>query len=480
LQDTPRFRRGICIVFAPVLFISFLGAFAVFVPGAAAQGSNPDTTGSWTQTVDYGSGTDSSGRTGVQIQGNSCVEYQSTLYCVGGENLGGGSATSAVYYDYVLPSGAVGAWFETTDYGAISGSAGHGGLGVEWPSCVAYLGYIYCVAGLASGSPTSKVYYAQLQPNGVGPWTETTDYAAASGDSGSGGTPTYQLSCVPDSGYVYCVGGAYPTSKTYVAQLSSSGVGPWTETTDYGAQSTSSGIAGVAIAGTSCADALGYVFCMGGEVQFSPVSDVFYAPLNGVTGIGPWTETTDYGATAGYTGSGGLVVYGVSCTSYGPSIFCVAGQTKGNVGTADVFSAQDPPTIPLSWTNATGYPLAGDWKSCANNGSAVTCVGGGVSDVYYAPITTASTTSSTNLATSTTNSTTSAITSTVSSSTSSITTSSSSATSSTATAAQSTTSSTVPEFPGEALTLTLMFVFLALALLIGNKGKGHKGGAYRR
>ena len=130
-------------------------------------------------------------------------------------------------------------WNETIDYGAASGSSGTGGLSVEAQSCVGYNGYVYCVGGYLAGNDTSRVFFAKVTAAGVGPWTETTDYGAASGNSGTGGTAAEGLSCVEDSGYIYCIGGlsaavneyAY-SSKVFYAKLSASGVGPWSETTD--------------------------------------------------------------------------------------------------------------------------------------------------------------------------------------------------------------------------------------------------------
>jgi hypothetical protein len=58
-----------------------------------------------------------------------------------------GTDLSNVYYAQVSSSGSIGGWTETTDYGAASGTTGAGGVGIEWPSCVEYNGYIYCVAG---------------------------------------------------------------------------------------------------------------------------------------------------------------------------------------------------------------------------------------------------------------------------------------------------------------------------------------------
>ena len=313
MRFAPRHRRAATIAIALILVLSFLGALSQLAPRAKAQ-TLTFGLGSWTEYIDYGAAVGSSGIGGTQIYGNSCVDYQSDVYCVGGESYNTATIISNVYYADVLPSGGLTSWTETTDYGAITGDSGRGGTGVEWPSCVESSGYIYCIGGSTPASAySSKVFYAQLNPNGVGPWTETTDYGATSGSTGSGGIGVFQASCVADGGFVYCVGGTnVGTSKVFYAQLTPNGVGPWTETTNYGAASGSSGTGGLAVSGTACTDDLGYILCVGGDVEFTPSSDVFYAPLNGGAGVGPWTETTDYGATTGYSGTGGVDVFGTS------------------------------------------------------------------------------------------------------------------------------------------------------------------------
>jgi len=209
------------------------------LPGATFSGP-----GNWTEQTDYGAASGSSGSGGLDVLGDSCVSNLSYAYCVGGQNFQSGTDVSDVFYAPVSSSGVIGSWVETVDYAAASGSSGTGGIGVEFPSCVEYGGYIYCIAGSLSVSPffVSKVFYAPLSASGVGAWTETTDFGAASGTTGSGGIDTAELACAVVAGYVYCAGGG--TSKVFYAQLSASGVGPWTETTDYAARPARPGAAG--------------------------------------------------------------------------------------------------------------------------------------------------------------------------------------------------------------------------------------------
>jgi hypothetical protein len=391
--------------------MSFVGTIA-FSPMAHAQSSQTVTgVGSWTEMTDYAAASGTSGNGGIHILGVSCVVYQNDVYCVGGQTLATfgsnppGTDLSNVYYAAISSNGALSGWTETTDYGASSGSSGSGGVGIEWTSCVQYNGYIYCVAGTTNGGKiVSDVFYAQLSSSGVGPWTETTDYGAASGTTGSGGVQAFQVSCVADSGYIYCAGGADPTSKVFYAGLSSSGVGPWTETTDYGAASGTSGSGGVAISSTACVDSGGYMYCMGGEVQFTPSSYVFYAPLSS-SGVGAWTQTTDYGATSGATGKGGLPIYGTTCVAYSGNIVCVDGDTTGNSGTNAIGFAKDQAIS--YWDIVDEFPEISYWFSCVDwygggLSAYLICYGGGSTQGYTAQLLTGSTTTTTTATTTTT------------------------------------------------------------------------------
>ena len=407
MQRAPPTRRSAFIL---VLFV----AAALLASNQVRAQSQGQITGigPWTEQTDYGASSGNTGSGGVPILGESCVTYSGYIYCVGGQNIMNVTSpnTSDVFYAPVSPSGTVGAWTETTDYGATSGTSGNGGLGVGWPSCVQYGGYIYCFGGSASSGVVSKVYYAQLSSSGVGPWTETTDYGASSGTLGSGGVPAFQLACVVDSGYVYCTGSGFGTSKVFYAQLSPSGVGPWVETTDYGATSGKTGSGGIAIGSNACADSSGYIWCVGGTVSGKPVSDVFYAPVNS-SGVGAWTETTDYGAASGSSGTGGVPVYGTSCVSWSGYIICVAGDTTAGNPINTVAYAKDPTGDPveLVWVVPPhGYTWEGYWNFCEVSGSPTSafalCYGGGASHGASAPIQTSSSTT-TSSSTSTTTST---------------------------------------------------------------------------
>lgn len=355
--------------------------------------STPTGVGAWSEQTDYGASSGSSGSGGIPITAVSCVTYSGYVYCVGGVSFATFADISNVYYAKVSSSGSIGAWTGTTNYGATSGTSGSGGIDVA-TSCVEYNGYIYCVGG-ATNSATSQpsylsdVFYAQLSSSGVGPWTETTDYGATTGTSGSGGVKITGLSCVTDGSYVYCVGGG--TSKVFYAQLSSSGVGAWTETTDYGATSGSSGSGGeTLISGMPCVSSGGYIYCVGG-LNNAILSRVFFAPLSS-SGVGAWSETTDYGATSGSSGSGGVPVYLTGCAAYSDAIICVGGETGvfgSAVSSADVFYAQVSSNGIGAWNQTTSYGdeiLPAYHVTVTTSGTDLIGIGGGISVVLTSPI----------------------------------------------------------------------------------------------
>jgi fibronectin-binding autotransporter adhesin len=377
--------------FVRLLFaISALTILSISPLSSSAQ--SPVTgVGTWSEQTDYGASSGTSGSGGVPVQAESCVTNSGYIYCVGGftgttTGAGGSIGTSSqVFYAQLSSSGTIGAWTETTDYGAASGTSGNGGVAIEWPSCVTYNNYIYCVGGNGVSNVLSKVFYAPLSSSGVGAWTETTDYGASSGTSGTGGVDVFQVSCVQNAGYIYCIGD--DGSKTFYAPLSSSGIGAWTETTDYGASSGTSGSGGVHVSAESCVadSSLSYVYCVGGVgSSFNFLSSAFFAPISS-SGIGAWTETTDYGASSGTSGSGGVPIYGTECadvsgsnglavgiggsgisdvfvsqiqpasSTYSSTIICVAGQTTDSVFTASVYYAALSSSGVGAWTQTTNY-----------------------------------------------------------------------------------------------------------------------------
>src|SRR5579872_1142136 len=228
-----------------------------------------------------------------------------------------------------------------------------------------------------------------------------TDYGASSGKTGTNGVMAFLLSCAVGGAFIYCSGGSGPTSKVFFAKLSSSGVGAWKETTDYGAASGHSGTGGVPIAENSCIYNSGHIYCVGGfGTGFVVVSKVFYAPVSSA-GVGAWKETTDYGAISGNSGTGGIPIHGTACVNGSGYVVCVDGDTTGNTATADVFFAKVSSTGVGAWTQSANYgtephhslisfsPRPGYHVSCARGPSwkYVLCSGSSSSAVYGSTLT---------------------------------------------------------------------------------------------
>lgn len=207
--------------------------------------------GNWSSTTPYPRNPEV-GPTGVTFS-QTCLTSTGYIYCVGGQGEGSGAQPSdAVVYAPVSSSG-IGEWLGTTHYPAK-------GTG---QSCVASGAYIYCLG-------SSGTYYAPILPHGgIGAWSQTTTY------------PGSLHACVASGGYIYCVGG----NATDYASISPSGVGTWTATTSLPVQ----------LYGSACAvSPESVLICVGGYSSQTVNQDfVYYAQVSS-SGIGSWTDTTSY------------------------------------------------------------------------------------------------------------------------------------------------------------------------------------------
>jgi hypothetical protein len=242
--------------------------------------STVTSTATWTETTYFP--TPTTGQLGLwnrttsyplPFVGMTCVADGGFVYCVGGADQTAPSSSgwsNMTYYAPLSPTG-VGGWSRTTDYP----------LMIATPSCVTSLGYIYCVSGLVNpeSNVTADAFYAPLSPSGVGAWKQTTPFP----------NPIGPPACVVDSSYIYCVAQSavvpfLPPGNTYFAHLSAAGVGNWTESTQ------------MPYTPQGCAASGGYVYCFGGacpssNIQCTPPS--YYAPLS-PSGVGAWTLTTGW------------------------------------------------------------------------------------------------------------------------------------------------------------------------------------------
>jgi hypothetical protein len=207
------------------------GSCAAFNGYIYCVGGDIDTNGDFTTNVYYatvsssgvGTWTLATNPYPLAIAAESCAASGGNIYCVGGtaDESYPNTPTDAVYTAAVSSSG-VGSW-----------SLSYYPDEILHPSCVISSGYLYCVGGGALPEeslvpvPSEIVAYASIS-DGVGSWTVSTDYP----------TDVDYTSCAASGGYVYCVGGEVDnsgdfTDAVYYGQLSSSGISGWTGTTNY-------------------------------------------------------------------------------------------------------------------------------------------------------------------------------------------------------------------------------------------------------
>jgi hypothetical protein len=236
------------------------------------------------------------------IFAQACVTHSGFVYCVGGTYDDAGDDVASSYYAPLSGDGVVGTWAATTAYP----------VPVDGQYCVASSGYIYCVGGWneadgtnATSVVSNSVYYASLSSSGIGSWSPSTPYPAN----------TYFPSCFAAGGYIYCLGGVdgngNAVSADYYAPLSSSGVGTWTQTTAYPLQ----------MVGQACAISSGYVYCVGGVTASDAYADLVYYASISSAGIGTWTQAAYYPVSTWTT-----------CVTSSGNLYCVGGLDNSSAG----------------------------------------------------------------------------------------------------------------------------------------------------
>ena len=311
---------------APLLLLVLLSvAVVAALPLSAIPSAHADSLGAWVATTSAPTPSIST----------SCTTYESYIYCVG----------NSISYNYndsywaALSSSGIGSW-STDTYPVDSGNGGIADVG-----CAIASGYMYCVGGETQGSgghALNAAYYATVSNSGFGTWTATTSYPTA-----VAGEP-----CVISGGYIYCVDGA----SSYYAPVSSSGIGAWTQT-------TSSSPAD--LEGESCATSSGYIYCVAGYgTSFGNyTSAVSFAPLS-PSGIGAWTSTTNYPIAVSYP----------SCTiSAGSYIFCVGGTISSSEVSDAVYYAPVTSSGVGGWTSGPDYPVVVSNMGCVTSGNYIYC-----------------------------------------------------------------------------------------------------------
>jgi len=239
------------------------------------------------------------------VNGQSCVDYSGYLYCVGGSYDGAGDDIASSYFAPVSTNGTVGSWSATTQFP----------IPIDSQSCAASTGFVYCVGGNnetdgsnADSTASNSVWYAPLSSSGIGSWSQTKAYPEN----------VFFTSCLTSGGYIYCLGGVdsnfNPVSVSYSAALSSSGVGPWVQTTAYPIQAS----------GQACAVSSGYVYCVGGEEgQGSYTGAAYYASVSSGA-IGSWSQAAAYPLSSQ-----------TDCVISSGNMYCVGGFDSSSVGEND-------------------------------------------------------------------------------------------------------------------------------------------------
>ena len=102
--------------------------------------------------------------------------------------LAAGTATASVYYAQLNTNGTIGTWTATTALPTVNYAA----------TSAAYNGYIYEIGGYNGSTYYNTVYYAPINANGtIGAWTASTPIPAASDVATS----------IVYNGYLYEIGG---------------------------------------------------------------------------------------------------------------------------------------------------------------------------------------------------------------------------------------------------------------------------------
>ena len=336
--------------------------------------------GNWIQTTSYP----------ANIISQSCVSHSSYVYCVGGLGKITPLPTNKTYYA-TLSSSGIGNWQQTTNYPLISNSL-YGQI-----KCVTNSSYIYCLTAmikfpnpsiLSLSSPIqikviANTYYAQLSSTGIGNWIQTTSYP----------NDSFSLNCVTAYGNIFCTNDQNFTggvNSSYYAPMTSSGIGQWTQTTRYP----------IGISKSSCTESQGFMFCVGGSNGF-PINNTYYAPLNS-SGIGQWMQSVDYPinisknscvTTSGITYCVGGNEFAISFNSTSPTPQIKFGPTN-----SVYFSISSSAGV-LGWySTPNNYPLNVTAPQCVTNSSYIYCISGtGMTSSgnfvytnasYYAPLST--------------------------------------------------------------------------------------------
>lgn len=281
----------------------------------------------------------------------SCVASSEFIYCVGAQ-VGHNIYNYSTYAP--LSGGGIGTWANSTAYPSP----------ISRESCVLSGGYIYCIGGTKSFPPpqfVNSVYYAAISSSGIGAWTATTSYPLP-----------VEGPCASNSGRIFCIGGMtltpcsgcggeeeVPVTTVYYANLTSSGVGPWANTTAFPISPISMNCTncGYPFVGppASCVASSGYIYCLS-QPDSSGGQPGYKAPTT-ASGVGAWSTIWSPGGTC--------------VTTYG-YIYCIS--ISAPVGSSyPVSYASENLTGLGEWMNAPSLPAPSP-SSCVTAGGYIYCL----------------------------------------------------------------------------------------------------------
>ncbi len=135
----------------------------------------------------------------------------------------------------------------------------------------------------------------------------------------------------------------------------------------------------------SCATSSNYLYCIGGSTYSVVTNSVYYASIDGSSGIGtgtPWTSTTPYPAN----------VEDNSCVASNDYVYCVGGYDASiSTTTNSVYYAPFSSSGVGAWQATNSYPTEIKAENCATSSNYLYCIGGynGIgytNTIYYAPV----------------------------------------------------------------------------------------------
>ncbi len=133
----------------------------------------------------------------LAVDRESCTASAGYIYCVAGEMEVDSNQNNPVTYVYYAPlsSSGIGQWTATLSYPtALTAS-----------SCAQYSGYVYCIGGFDSSELSSAdSYFGPTTSTGIASWTDLPQYPVAIDTS----------SCVADLGYLFCIAGNSVTQSS--------------------------------------------------------------------------------------------------------------------------------------------------------------------------------------------------------------------------------------------------------------------------